>query len=95
MKSTHEQEPGKGVLFTNDKKEPGSRAPDMKGGFTADRDIAKGEWVKLAAWTKQTRVGSLISLAQDNWVPDPNYKKPTEGSKVREYTPRDDDSIPF
>jgi hypothetical protein len=88
MKGTHEQEPGKGVLYTNDKKQPGSKAPDMKGGFTADRDIKQGEWVKLAGWTKQTRVGSLISLAQDNWVPDPNYKKPTPGSTVREYTPR-------
>ena len=63
--------------------------------FGTDRDIKEGEWVKLAGWRKPTPVGELISLAQDNFVPDPSYKKPTEGSTVREYSPHRDDEIPF
>jgi hypothetical protein len=90
----HKERPGKGVLFTNDKRKTDTQ-PHLKGGFTADRDIKQGEWVKLAGWRKPTPVGELISLAQDNFMPDPNYKKPTEGSTVREYSPHRDDEIPF
>ena len=90
----HSKEPGRGVLYWNDKKVEGTKQPDWKGGFTASRDIAAGEWVKMAAWKHKTQVGELVSLAEDNFVPDPSYKKPTEGSTVREYSPHDD-AIPF
>ena len=90
----HEQRPGKGVLCVHDKRKTDAQ-PHLKGGFMADRDIKAGEWVKLAGWRKPTQVGELISLAQDNFQPDPNYKKPTEGSKVREYSPFKDEEIPF
>ena len=90
----HEQRPGKGVLFVNDKRKTDSQ-PHLKGGFMADRDIKAGEWVKLAGWRKNTQVGELISLAQDNFQPDPNYKRPSQGGTVREYSPFKDEEIPF
>ena len=94
----HNQQPGKGALFQNDKK-TGDKQPDYKGGFTADRDIKAGEWVKFAAWVKKPQVGNLISLAQDNFVPDPSYKKPMSEpvgqSTPREINPFRDDEVPF
>ena len=96
----HQAEPGKGVLFQNDKKATPSQ-PDYKGVLTVDRDIKAGEQIKIAAWKKATRVGELISLAQDNWVPDPNYRKPSMEApqpalkKPREFDPFKDDEVPF
>jgi hypothetical protein len=97
----HQSEPGKGVLFQNDKKAPGSAQPDYKGVITVDRDFKAGEQIKIAAWKKATRIGELISLAQDNWTPDPNYRKPPMEApsatlkKPREYDPFKDDEVPF
>ena len=96
----HEKEPGKGVLFQNDKKAPGTKQPDYKGVITLDRDCKAGEEVKIAGWKKATRVGELISLAQDNFVPDPNWqanRPPPEPQmrKPREHNPFKDDEVPF
>lgn len=91
----HKEEPGKGVLYMNDKRKEGTKQPHYKGGFTASRDISAGEWVKMAAWRYQTQVGDLISVAEDNFQPDPNYQKPKELSKPRESKPFNDDEIPF
>jgi hypothetical protein len=96
---THNSEPGKGVLFQNDKKTSPSQ-PDYKGVITLDRDFKAGEQVKIAAWKKATRVGELISLAQDNWVPDPNWKanRPAPEAtlkKPNEFNPFKDDEVPF
>ena len=96
---THNSEPGKGVLFQNDKKAT-SAQPDYKGVITLDRDFKAGEQVKLAAWKKATRVGELISLAQDNFVPDPNWRanRPAPEpslKKPREFDPFKDDEVPF
>lgn len=95
----HQTEPGKGVLFQNDKKASPSQ-PDYKGVITVDRDVKAGEQIKIAAWKKATRVGELISLAQDNFVPDPNYRKslhPVEPQQKRasEFNPFKDDEVPF
>ena len=96
---THQSEPGKGVLFQNDKKTL-DRQPDYKGVITLDRDCKAGEQVKIAAWKKATRVGELISLAVDNFVPDPNWQanRPAPEPQLRkpkEFDPFKDDSIPF
>jgi hypothetical protein len=91
----HSKEPGRGVLYWNDKKVEGTKQPDWKGGFTASRDIAAGEWVKMAAWKHKTQVGELVSLAEDNFVPDPSYKKQPEARQPREVTSYDDGEIPF
>jgi hypothetical protein len=95
----HNSEPGKGVLFQNDKKSTPTQ-PDFKGVITLDRDCKAGEQIKIAAWKKLTKVGELIALAQDNFVPDPNYRKtlqPVEGQhkKPREFDPFKDDEVPF
>jgi hypothetical protein len=100
MKS-HQGEPGKGVLFQNDKKAPGSAQPDYKGVIRLLEDAKAGDEIRIAAWKKATRVGELISLAQDNWKPDPNYrsapKPPPEPAlkKPKEYDPFKDDEVPF
>ena len=100
MIKTHQQENGKGVLFQNDKKAT-SMQPDYKGLLTVDRDLKAGEQIKLAAWVKKTAVGNLISLAQDNFVPDPSYRKPAMAEpepaarKPREHDPFRDDEVPF
>ena len=97
---THNTEMGKGVLFQNDKKKS-EKQPDYKGVITLDRDVKAGEQVKLAAWKKATRVGELIALAQDNFVPDPNYQRPPMEpvaptlKKPREFDPFRDDEVPF
>ena len=57
----HEQRPGKGVLFVNDKRKTDSQ-PHLKGGFMADRDIKAGEWVKLAGW-RQYRDWERVEMA--------------------------------
>jgi hypothetical protein len=49
----------------------------------------------MAAWRYQTQVGDLISVAEDNFQPDPNYQKPKELPKPRESKPFDDSEIPF
>ena len=91
----HSKEPGKGVLYMNDKKADGSKQPDFKGGFTASRDIAAGEWVKMAAWKYKTQVGELISVAEDNFVPNPDYKKQPQARQPREVDHFQDQDIPF
>jgi hypothetical protein len=89
MSSAHNAEPGKGVLFQNNKKH--DRSPDYTGLITLSRDFKAGDQVKLAAWTKRTAKGSLLSLSEDNYVPPPKaddvYPKPV--SRM------DDDDIPF
>ena len=95
----HQSEPGKGVLFQNDKK-TSEKQPDYKGVITLDRDFKAGDQVKIAAWKKATRVGELISLAQDNFVPDPNWRSNTPAPepqlrRPREHNPFKDDEVPF
>ena len=68
-----ERQPGTGVLLTNRFKK--GQGPDWRGELKLDRAYAAGETVKLAAWTKETAGGALISLKEDNWQPDPAYKQ--------------------
>jgi len=70
-----DRQPGTGVLFSNSRKTEGSSGPDWKGEMKLERDYAAGETVKIAAWTKQSAKGPLISLKEDNWQPDPAYKQ--------------------
>ena len=58
---SHNAEPGKGVLFTNDKKAPGSKAPDFKGTYMVPEDCKKGDVLKISGWVYNTAKGSLIS----------------------------------
>ena len=94
----HQSEAGKGVLFQNDKKAPGSAQPDYKGVIRLLEDAKAGDEIRIAAWKKATRVGELISLAQDNWKPDPNWQRPPPEpalKKPKEHNPFKDDEVPF
>ena len=88
-----ERQAGTGVLFTNSKKAEGSAGPDWKGELKLERDYAAGEIIKLAAWTKQSAKGPLISLKEDNWKPDPNYKQNVQ--PVPSKSLDGDDDVPF
>ena len=102
MSAGHIEQPGKGVLFMNEKKVKDSH-PDWKGFVIATKDYKPGDKVKLTAWTKQTARGQLISLAEDTWVPDPNWKPPLpisgQPNMVTKNYPKelnaDDGDVPF
>ena len=56
----------------------------------------------MTAWTKQTARGQLISLAEDTWVPDPNWKPPLpisgQPNMVTKNYPKElnnDEDVPF
>lgn len=97
--SKYEQAPGRGVLLSKEKQH--EKAPDYKGTLTLDQDYKAGDQIKLSAWTKQSRVGQLISIAVDNWKPSGeqankvDYDKPRQnwsGSGSRKII---DDDVPF
>ena len=84
-----ERAPGTGVLLTNRFKK--GQGPDWRGELKLDRSYAAGETVKLAAWTKETQGGALISLKEDNYVrPETGNDNPFP-SKRRD----DDNEVPF
>lgn len=89
-----ERQSGTGVLFTNHKKGESGSGPDWKGELKLERDYAAGEVVKIAAWTKQSAKGPLISLKEDNWKPDPGYKQNVQPVPSKSMDDLDDD-VPF
>ena len=99
MSGTYGDQPGKGVLFSEEKR--GEKSPDFKGKLILDRDYRAGEEVKMAGWQKSSRRGPLISLSIDSWKPDPNWKPDPDKVKERENTYRPggstrfDDDLPF
>ena len=98
MSGTYGDQPGKGVLFSEEKR--GEKSPDFKGKLILDRDYKAGEEVKMAGWQKSSRRGPLISLSIDSWKPDPNYKPdPNKPPRENNYRPggstRFDDDVPF
>lgn len=103
MSAGHIEQPGKGVLFMNDKKVKDNH-PDWRGFVIATKTYNPGDKIKMTAWTKQTARGQLISLAEDTWVPDPNWVPPLPISGKRNMVTKnypkevnnlDDDSVPF
>lgn len=88
-----ERQPGTGVLFSNSRKTEGSSGPDWKGEIKLERDYSAGETVKIAAWTKQSAKGPLISLKEDNWQPDPSYKQNVQPMPSKRI--EDDQDVPF
>ena len=89
-----DRQPGTGVLFSNTKKGEGGKGPDWKGEIMLERDYAAGEIVKLAAWTKQSARGALISIKEDNWKPDPAYKQNVQPIPSKSLDELDSD-LPF
>jgi len=99
MSSTYADKPGKGAIFSTEKKS--EKGPDYKGNLILDRDYKAGEAVKLAGWQKTSRRGPMVSLSIDSWKPDPDWKPDPEKAKERENTYRPggmtrfDDDVPF
>ena len=89
-----ERQAGTGVLFTNHKKGESGSGPDWKGELKLERDYTAGDVVKIAAWTKQSAKGPLISLKEDNWKPDPGYKQNVQPVPSKSVDDLDDD-VPF
>ena len=88
-----ERKPGTGVLYTNHKKTEGGSGPDWKGELKLERDYVAGETLKIAAWTKQSARGPLISLKEDNWKSDANYKQNVQPAPSKSLD--GDDDVPF
>ena len=78
-------------MFTNHKKGESGSGPDWKGELKLERDYTAGEVVKIAAWTKQSAKGPLISLKEDNWKPDPGYKQNVQPVPSKSVDDLDDD----
>ncbi len=63
-----ERKMGTGVLLSNRNKKNVS-SPDWRGELKVSEHYAPGDTIKLAAWTKDTKGGALISLKEDTWQP--------------------------
>jgi hypothetical protein len=74
-----QQEEGKGVLFSNDKK-GNAKAPDFKGEIKIN-----GQTFRLSAWKRTSAYGELISL-QHNTFNQTQYPR-----EVKSF----DDEVPF
>ena len=84
-----ERKEGTGVLLTNQRKK--GAGPDWKGEMKVERAYDAGEIIKLAGWTKESKVGVLISMKEDNW------RTSEENSNVNPIPAKrvDDDDVPF
>ena len=78
--------PGRGVLYTNHKKNS-PKHPDLQGEYM----LPDGTKIRLSGWYKQTPRGTLVSLALDNYV---RKEKVTTDYPKEVNTPSEDD-IPF
>jgi hypothetical protein len=89
MATVFQLQPGNGVLFANDKKGK-QGAPDFRGEIL----LESGQKIKLSAWTKQTKHGSMmISLKENNYDPQAqNYPKEVKAGFEQNYNT---DEVPF
>jgi hypothetical protein len=90
----YERPPGTGALFGQSKPD-GGKGPDWKGELLLDQDYKKGDTLKMAGWIKQTARGPLISIKEDTWKPDPNYKQNQQPTPSRSLDDIDDGEVPF
>jgi hypothetical protein len=92
MATVFQLQSGNGVLFANDKKGKQS-APDFKGEIL----LESGQRIKLSAWTKQTKHGTMmISLKENNYVPEGQQQYPKEVQSGSGFSQNyDDKDIPF
>jgi hypothetical protein len=93
MDMAYERPPGTGALFGQSKPD-GGKGPDWKGELLLDQDYKKGDTLKMAGWIKQTARGPLISIKEDTWKPDPNYKQNQQPTPSRNFDDLDSD-VPF
>jgi hypothetical protein len=87
-----ERKMGTGVLLSNRNKKSAS-SPDWRGELKVSEHYAPGDTIKLAAWTKDTKGGALISIKEDTWVPPestgPGNVNPFPSKR------KDDSDLPF
>ena len=89
----YERPPGTGALFSQTKPE-GGRGPDWKGDILLEQDYKAGDTLKIAGWIKHTNKGALISIKEDTWKPDPNYKSNKQPVPSKSFDDIDGD-VPF
>jgi hypothetical protein len=65
-----------------------------RGSCCLTKTIRKGDTLKMAGWIKQTARGPLISIKEDTWKPDPNYKQNQQPTPSRNFDDLDSD-VPF
>ncbi len=87
-----ERKMGTGVLLSNRNKK-NAASPDWRGELKVSEHYSPGDTIKLAAWTKDTKGGALISLKEDTWQPtsaqSPGNVNPFPSKR------REDGDIPF
>lgn len=95
----YQQRPNSGTLFKNDRKEPGSNAPDYRGDAEID-----GQVKEISAWIKKSRDGTKTFMSLSF---KPKQARPSQGgaAPTRGIDPADvpgaqsansgADSIPF
>ena len=87
-----ERKMGTGVLLSNRNKK-NAASPDWRGELKVSEHYAPGDTIKLAAWTKDTKGGALISLKEDTWQPtsaqSPGNVNPFPSKR------KEDEDIPF
>jgi hypothetical protein len=89
----YERPPGTGALFGQSKPD-GGKGPDWKGSCCLTKTIRRATSLKMAGWIKQTARGPLISIKEDTWKPDPNYKQNQQPTPSRNFDDLDSD-VPF
>jgi hypothetical protein len=91
-----ERRPGTGVLLTNRFKK-NAQAPDWRGELKIDNNYQAGDVIQLAAWTKETSGGVLISLKEDTYVrPEGEVREvKTNRNPIPSKRVTDDDDVPF
>ena len=111
MASKHIEKPGKGVLFSEQKKKS-PQHPDLKGFVLLEMDYKAGEKLQLSGWLKDTPYGPLVSLSEDTYTKRKKIEngeaavrewntgkelKPAyaKGNGYGKFVDDNDDSVPF
>lgn len=92
----YERKPGTGALFQNQRKKH-EKSPDWQGSILVAETVEAGTEMKISAWTKQSAKGALISMVQDTWKPDPNYRTNVNPAPTKKVGFDDgfEDDVPF
>lgn len=63
-----QHKPGSGSLFQNQYKNKDTQ-PDYTGKILISRDYKAGDEIKLAAWKKESTLGTFLSLSENTYEP--------------------------
>ena len=103
--NAHQERPGKGVMYWEEKEKRSSdKSPDFKGFLVLEMDYKAGEKLKISAWQRDTSRGyPLISLSEDNYTkkmketPQEDRQGYQRQEREQAYRPRNirDEDVPF